>query len=41
MNEVWGEGFDVGVALMKRSDAVEIDKYLSMFTIYIPTAAQK
>jgi hypothetical protein len=29
------------VALMKRHDAVDVDKHLSMFTTFIPTAVQK
>ena len=42
MKGVKGERFDVlGVALMKRHDAVEVDKHLSMLTTFIPTAAQK
>jgi len=40
-NGVLGERFDIfRVALMKRHDVVEVYTYLSMFTIFIQTAAQ-
>jgi hypothetical protein len=41
VNGVWGGRFDVlDVALMKRQDAVEINKHFLMFTKSIATAAQ-